>query len=194
MVSFGCSKSSISITDYKITVGSFPKTYDLSRELPPVRDQGSVPKCVSVSLTDMINFKLRYLGRKIAKDDYFFNNRGNKSIQGMIPKEALISASKSTPDITYKVKSFTAIDSIDKVKYAIVAFGPVMSCLMAKSTSEDFWNGSSDLGGHAVLFTGYDTEGFILRNSWGYSYGTNGYTKFPYSEFSKIFELWSIIN
>ena len=38
------------------------------------------------------------------------------------------------------------------------------------------------LGGHAVLVVGYDdSKGFICRNSWGPSWGINGYFVMPYA-------------
>jgi C1A family cysteine protease len=38
-------------------------------------------------------------------------------------------------------------------------------------------------GGHAVLAVGYDdkTERFVVRNSWGSSWGKRGYFTMPYS-------------
>ena len=39
------------------------------------------------------------------------------------------------------------------------------------------------LGGHAVLVVGYDDskQSFIMRNSWGTSWGQNGYFTIPYT-------------
>ena len=41
----------------------------------------------------------------------------------------------------------------------------------------------SVVGGHAVLAVGYDDkdERFIIRNSWGKSWGQRGYFTMPYS-------------
>ena len=57
----------------------------------------------------------------------------------------------------------------------------------------DFWNGAELEGGHCVAVVGYDKNGFIIRNSWGRSYGRNGYWTLPYSEFNKIKEIWTCI-
>ena len=37
------------------------------------------------------------------------------------------------------------------------------------------------LGGHAVLVCGYTTTHWICRNSWGTSWGDNGYFYLPYA-------------
>ena len=39
-----------------------------------------------------------------------------------------------------------------------------------------------------------DNNGFIIRNSWGSSFGSEGYTKIPNEDLGKFIELWSIIN
>jgi C1A family cysteine protease len=43
--------------------------------------------------------------------------------------------------------------------------------------------GEKQLGGHAVLAVGYDdtTQSFIVRNSWGSSWGQGGYFTMPYA-------------
>lgn len=43
-------------------------------------------------------------------------------------------------------------------------------------------SGEQQLGGHAVLAVGYDNsqQRFIMRNSWGQSWGMNGYFTLPY--------------
>lgn len=42
--------------------------------------------------------------------------------------------------------------------------------------------GEQVLGGHAVLAVGYDdsTTSFLVRNSWGASWGQDGYCTMPY--------------
>jgi C1A family cysteine protease len=53
------------------------------------------------------------------------------------------------------------------------------------------------LGGHAVLVCGYDdlTQQWIVRNSWGESWGENGYFYLPYKyllDSSLATDLWCI--
>ena len=64
------------------------------------------------------------------------------------------------------------------------------------NTSIDrFWDKSKGeyLGGHAIAIVGWDEEGFIIRNSWGTSYGEKGYATIPYKEINNFFEIWTII-
>ena len=50
-------------------------------------------------------------------------------------------------------------------------------------------------GGHAMLIVGFDdeTECYIVRNSWGKSWGDNGYCYIPYDYLeNNSFDLWTI--
>ena len=40
------------------------------------------------------------------------------------------------------------------------------------------------------IIVGYNKEGFIIRNSWGTSYGNNGYSILKYKDFNKVIECW----
>ncbi|MGZ5078623.1 MAG: C1 family peptidase [Usitatibacter sp.] len=52
--------------------------------------------------------------------------------------------------------------------------------------------GESLLGGHAVLIVGYDdaTQRYIVRNSWGESWGMHGYFTLPYAY--PVSDCWTI--
>ena len=55
------------------------------------------------------------------------------------------------------------------------------------------------LGGHAVLAVGYDdaSQCFIVRNSWGSSWGDNGYFYMPYAYITNpnlASDAWEITN
>lgn len=200
MISLGYIPSIYSATDF--IQGNFnvtlPNNYNLFFPLG-VRDQKDVPKCVSVSVTDMV---LWHLNNKNIKsnflDNYFFFNRENKSIAGMSPKEAFhILSVKGVPTKNkfYKMSIFGRINSIASVKLSIVNNGPVLVALPVYSFDNKFWeNRGCLLGGHAVLFTGFNENSFILRNSWGVSYGIDGYFEFPFKDFKSIYECWTLID
>lgn len=54
------------------------------------------------------------------------------------------------------------------------------------------------IGGHAVLFVGYDDEKSLLKfkNSWGNDWGNNGYGYLPYSFVLNkyLFDIWTVYN
>lgn len=74
--------------------------------------------------------------------------------------------------------------------------GPCFGALpVYNSGLNEFWKqeyGQLE-GYHAVSIVGYDEEGLILRNSWGKSYGKNGYWKISYLDSRFFLELWTII-
>lgn len=195
MRSYGYIKSNLDPSDIIVAPGAFPKTYDLGNWMDPIRDQGCTPKCVSCCLTDMVNFKLKPKGQYLKDDTYFYNERPDKSIKGMIPKDAFKICTKGVgaPMIDYKLRSYSRLGSVKLLKFAIRTYGPVMVAMDVRSTDERFWLGSSYYGGHAVLFTGYDQYNFQLRNSWGYSYGDKGYIEFPISQINLIHEAWCLL-
>jgi len=45
--------------------------------------------------------------------------------------------------------------------------------------------GSAAAGGHAFVIVGYDAEGFIILNSWGETWGTQGLARLTYADWSK---------
>ena len=91
-------------------------------------------------------------------------------------------------------ENYAMIGSFLALKYAIIVNGPCIGGLLVKDqVNWDFWNGSENFGGHAIAIVGYDKDGLIIRNSWGKSFGNNGYCHMPYSDFSKFFELWTIM-
>ncbi len=52
----------------------------------------------------------------------------------------------------------------------------------------------SMLGGHAMLVVGYSDslKRFTVRNSWGKSWGKNGYCTIPYSYLEQAFDCWTV--
>ncbi|XP_017491952.1 PREDICTED: cathepsin L1-like, partial [Rhagoletis zephyria] len=74
--------------------------------------------------------------------------------------------------------------SEEQMMRLLVRLGPAS---VAISTNEAFyllkgepWNGECDISiNHAVLLVGYDEKHFILKNSWGNSWGIDGYLYLP---------------
>ena len=96
------------------------------------------------------------------------------------------------------IHSYAFLRNMMSIQYSILSNGPVMICLPVYNTSRDtFWEyriGEAIVGFHAVTVVGYNLNGFRLRNSWGTSYGRGGYADFPYTDFGRIREAWTIFS
>ena len=159
--------------------------------------------CVTHALACFLNW-ITDMKLKTSKKDnnidlkQIYNARSDKDHDnGMSIKEALSLARthgiKSNVG-TIKIHDFAMIGSEQILKQAILCNGPVLISLpVCDSSRNDFWNGAELEGGHCVAVVGYDKNGFIIRNSWGRSYGRNGYWTLPYNEFNKIREIWTCI-
>lgn len=197
MRSFGCIQSSLNGTELTLTRPYrlvLPDKYKLS-DLGPVLDQGSEPICVSASLYQMVSYQLHYYNTSIkVRPSIFFDKDSSASSKGMQPKTAFeLLINNYIPTLEGRFKVYAKVPNQLLLKDAIMQYGPVMIALPAKSFDDAFWRGSQLLGGHAVILVGWDSTGFILKNSWGLSYGYNGYSILPYTEFNLIYEAWTLI-
>jgi C1A family cysteine protease len=79
---------------------------------------------------------------------------------------------------------------VDQIKQAIFSHGPVSACVYVNSAFQAYTGGifnacEDEWINHVVLLVGWDdTQGtngvWILRNSWGYSWGEEGYMRIEY--------------
>lgn len=202
----GCMPSKLDGTEKKIIknlTNKIPETYSFENFLSPVTDQGSTNMCVTHAVACFLNWvtdmklKTSRKDNKIAIADIYAIRSDKKHDNGMTIKEALHylkSHGVKSASGLLKIHDYAIIGSAQILKQAIVANGPAIVALpVYNSTRDDFWNGTELEGGHCVAIVGYTKEGFVIRNSWGYSYGNKGYSVLPYSEFSKIKECWTII-
>lgn len=172
-----------------VNVSSVPRQYDISGQTRPMIDQGNQGICVSVSLGDMVTFLSKQKNKpQIVHTDYFYKKRKDTSVDGMTPREALEIAKKD-----FDIRMFAKIQDPETMKKSIIMNGPCMICLPCFNNDTEFWKGSSLIGGHAVVLTGWNNDGFILKNSWGWSYGSNGYANFAYDDWDKLYEAWTIL-
>lgn len=188
-------------TEYQSDFGDFdiPVEFTYQPLMPPVRDQGTESTCVCQTLTGMLDVQ------RNAKNDVtnvcnnfsiqeLYNQRSNKPQEGMIIKEALsILRHKGLND--EKIANYAMCISVKTAKQAIVANGPLAIGMMVYNNGSDkYWiSKGMCVGGHCTMLVGYDENGFIMRNSWGLSYGNEGYITLPYSDFEEYcMECWTI--
>lgn len=193
MYSLGFVKSiTFGVPSFEPTSGTIPEKYSVEEEIDSPIDQGNRGICVSVCATDMVKYKYKTNNLKYKKhNDFFYNHRSDKSIDGMSPRNAFEIAQAYS-----LISSYATLKSFLAAKVAIVANGPILIALPVYTYNSDFWRKTTGnpIGYHAVTLVAYDdVEGeFSLRNSWGTNWGLGGYTAFPYSEFGSVLEAWTI--
>jgi hypothetical protein len=185
---------------------NLPLEYSYKSYLPNVLDQGNSSICVPCSLSAIIDWKNKM--NKVNFDfslDWIWDCREDKNAPGMSIKEALAFMKKTgyiskdnyknkTTTNNTKILSYARLLSKAFMQRSLLINGPFIVALNVKDDNRgDFWNGSKNLGGHAVCCVGYNKDGFILRNSWGQTWNGDGYTIIPFLECGKILEAWAII-
>lgn len=204
---YGFKKSKIDGTEDVFEVRNplgLPNALSYVKHLPEVMNQGQNPTCVPCSLTSFINFKMNLktgLNKTDNGIDYksIYESRTNESDDGMTFKDAfhfLRHSGVSTNEGNIKIGRYAKIGSELQLKQAILINGPCFGALPVYNSARiDFWKkilGDEYEGGHAIAIVGYNDEGFIIRNSWGKSYGNDGYSVLSYDDFGKFLELWTV--
>lgn len=180
-----------------------PMKYSYRQYLPKILDQGSRPICVPCSVSTYLNWRENLAnGSKSNNGIDYEEIYSSKEVEaeGMTFKEAftyLRHHGVSSKKGNLMIKEYAMVRSLIQLKYALLMNGPCFGALPVYSDRPDFWNkyqGDKLQGYHAIAIVGYDKEGFVIRNSWGTSFGDKGYTKIPYDEFGKLMEIWTVIN
>jgi hypothetical protein len=130
-----------------------------------------------------------------------YKSRTNKDDNGMTFKDAFKFLRHNCVELKNgcenTIERYAKIGSELQLKQALVMNGPCVGGLPVYDQYKiSFWkkeDGNSFQGGHAIAIVGYNEKGFIIRNSWGKSYGDEGYSIIPYDEFDSFTELWTII-
>ena len=189
-----------------------PAEYSFLKYMPPVIDQGNQPICVPSSLTSWIGWKINSNLRGGQEIDNRFDLLDIYNSRAKYDKEEILAAEGMSYKAALKylrndgikvegigevkIKYYAIIKSYIHLKSAIFMNGPCFGALpVYNSGLNEFWKqeyGQLE-GYHAVSIVGYDEEGLILRNSWGKSYGKNGYWKISYLDSRFFLELWTII-
>lgn len=205
----GCAPSEMDGTEHVFSAGmsmDIPEEYSYKEFMSRILDQGQDPICVACSISAYINWRKNM--ETGAKDDHFtsmsmlreFFRSAGGGPDGMTFKAALRYLRHNgirTKEGVVKIKEYALVKNELALKYALIMNGPCIGGLPVYDMKRDeFWrrNGSQFYGGHAISIVGWTKTGFIIRNSWGRSYGNNGYIEVPYSEFfGNIYEIWTIV-
>jgi len=185
---------------------NLPDEYNYILDLPLVWNQGSNPICVTCSSAAFLNWKNTTETGEV-KDinvNLFDIYKSKTTIgDGMTFKDAFrylrYHGVKSDVGVM-KIGSYAMVRSAMALKSAIVENGPCLIALPVFGSydyiPDEFWkeeNGQS-MGGHAVCVVGYTDKGFIIRNSWGRSFGTNGHVLLKYDDYKYVIEAWTILS
>lgn len=187
----------------KIRDFEIPTEYSYKKYLPSVIDQGNKPICVPCSLSAYINWVINTdTGENKVDNEVdlqeIFDSSSVKSSEGMTFKDGLKFLKHegvSTKEGVETIDRYATIGSMICLKQALILNGPCVGALpVYDSRVTEFWDSAyGDYeGGHAVAIVGYNEDGFIIRNSWGRTYGDNGYSVIPYDDFNKFMEIWTI--
>lgn len=202
---FGYVPSTMDGTEHHFT-GEYeqdlPLEYSYKEYLPPVLNQGELSICVPCSVSAFLNWK-ENLKDGTSKDNNIslmdiYNSRSNKG-EGMTFKDALKflrHKGVKSKNGKLKINSYALVHRVRDLQYALVMNGPCVGALPVWSNNDNFWldEGGNFMGYHAISIVGYSENGFIIRNSWGKSFGENGYVTIPYNQFANIMEIWTIMS
>ena len=181
---------------------SLPKKYTYRPFLSPVTNQGTNPYCIPHSIATWLNWRQNTktgvkVDNHIRYDDIY---RSKKiSGDGMTYQEAFDFLKKKgvkSDKGIMRISEAGIIPSISVLKQAILANGPCFGALpVYDSESDTFWKKTNTKpeGWHSITIVGWDEKGFIIRNSWGVSFGDRGYITVPYDDAHMFREIWTIL-
>jgi hypothetical protein len=180
-----------------------PEKYSFKAYMSPILDQGSDPICVPCTVSAYLNWK-ENLKDGVSRDNrialYDIYKSKTTVGEGMTFKEAfkyVKNQGVKSKKGKLKISSYGMVTNILDLRYAIVMNGPCFGALPVYNMGDEFWNktyGDNLVGYHAISIIGYDENGFFIRNSWGESFGDDGYTYIKIEDMDKMIELWTIID
>lgn len=201
----GCIPSTMDGSEKVFGVGdeiTIPDTYSYIDFLPKILNQGADQICVPCTVSSYLNWK-ENLKDGINKDNKIslfeiYRSRTNCG-EGMTFKDALSFLKKKgvKSDVgRLQISQYGRVLSLMMLKYALIMNGPCFGALPVYSDRDEFWRkeySEGFMGYHAIAIVGYNEKGFIIRNSWGTSFGDNGYVIIPYDEFDELIEIWTVM-
>jgi len=127
------------------------------------------------------------------KETYTKNvSRKDANKKNFTPPEVVMKESAK-----HKIRNYAMVSTIDGLKQSLYKFGPCYIAMPVFNGSPRFWKPGfreKMVGGHALVVAGYNSRGFILRNSWGKDWAYEGHTFYPYSDWGAHWEIWTLFD
>jgi hypothetical protein len=216
--------SSIDLRDYKAEAiypkrVKVPASLDYRPVLRFVRDQGSIGSCVAQVGACMKEWQeFEDVGfDQYMSPQFIYNSRSTEG-SGMYPRDlmSILRNMGSVPESVfpygwagkpskevyekaknYVIQHYAQVDTIEGLKTALAKNGPCYGTFPVYNYGDRLWKssfGGAVLGYHGMTFVGYNSKGFIIRNSWGRDWADDGYTIFPYEDWGFQVECWTTID
>lgn len=201
------------------TIKEMPDEFDLRSHTLPSRDQGPRGTCAAFTAAAIKEIQEnRDNGfRGYTSPEFIYYHRVNKPASGMYGRNVFQILQKigSVPDSDYeylddesarkpskklyeqaalsRIANFARVITPEGLKLALLELGPCFLLLPLYRTRPEFWraaDGEKCRKGHAVAVVGYNTTGFILKNSWGSDWNGDGCIIIPYDDWGVQWECW----
>jgi C1A family cysteine protease len=156
-----------------------PASVDLRSACPPIYDQGQLGSCTGNGIAGAIEFDQKKQGTKEFTPSRLFIYYNERVMEGTVPQDA-------GAQVRDGIKSVATLGAPPETdwSYDIAKFYESFEGQQIAQTGIMTMPASGEkvVGGHCVVAVGYDnsTRMFIIRNSWGTSWGLNGYFMMPY--------------
>lgn len=172
-----------------------------------VEDQGEKPWCAAYAAAMFAeNVLWRKYGKPpVVKEDWIYEyakkHDGMPDMDGttlVAAMSALLDGGLFNPSVC-KVK---VLNTPEQVKFAIHKFGV---CIIGMQVTQEWYYCNREkpsiygqheqipLGGHAVTCCGYDRSGFMILNSWGPKWGSDGFALVSHDCFKRQFVYGAVL-
>ena len=118
---------------------------------------------------------------------------------GTIQKESEIDSNIKSLAKVNVIKSYARVETLQGLKNSLLLNGPCLIAFPVYNYFDQMWLNIFDnelLGGHAMTVVGFDDykQHFIIRNSWGKSWGDQGYCYYNYKDWNSHWECWTTVD
>lgn len=192
-----------------------PPSLDLRKTLTPIRNQYGTSLCVPFSLCAGLEYIVQQ-GSYFSPQ--FIYDQRSLSLNGMTVAEALelakvkgictensyefnvqhngITKELYTEASQFKISpEYFRISDIMSLKQAMCDGKAILITFPVYNKSTKFWKKEANdkfLGYHCVMACGFTETSVLLRNSWGNTWGNEGYSvDFKYGDWDSVLECWA---